>query len=99
MFRDGESLMGNSHDDAPLLASKRSDAADDLPVESKGDGLTGATVTIRKPRDELYSIWRDFSRFPDFMENVERVDVLDETYSHWVVKAPGGRTVEWNARI
>ena len=33
------------------------------------------------------------------MENVERIDVLDAARSHWVVKAPGGRTVEWDARI
>ena len=33
------------------------------------------------------------------MENVERVDVLDSRRSHWVVKAPGGKTVEWDATI
>ena len=31
------------------------------------------------------------------MENIERVDVLDPTRSHWVVKAPAGHTVEWDS--
>jgi uncharacterized membrane protein len=33
------------------------------------------------------------------MENVERIDVHDATRSHWVVKAPAGRTVEWDATV
>ena len=33
------------------------------------------------------------------MENVERVDVIDDRRSHWVVKAPAGRTVEWDAVV
>src|SRR3954469_6800766 len=39
--------------------------------------LLGKTVTVGKPRQELYEAWRDFTRFPTFMENVERVDRLD----------------------
>ena len=50
------------------------------------------------PADELYAYWRDFANLPTFMDNVVRIDVLDDTRSHWVVKAPGGKTVEWDAR-
>ena len=31
------------------------------------------------------------------MENIERVDEIDAQRSHWVVKAPAGQTVEWDA--
>jgi uncharacterized membrane protein len=94
--------MAEIHDGAPLTTSKRSDAVEDATrslIEPKGDALVGNTVTVRRPRSEVYVTWRDFARLADFMENVERVDVFDETYSHWVVKAPGGRRVEWNTRI
>src|SRR4051794_16666595 len=41
------------------------------------EDLLGKTVTIGRPRDELYAEWRDFTRFPRFMENVENVEKLD----------------------
>nr|WP_253201465.1 SRPBCC family protein [Sphingomonas quercus] len=89
-------------DDAPLTASKRSEAVDEATealIEPKGDALVGRAVTINRPRSELYAYWRDFSNLATVMENVERIDILDERRSHWVVKAPGGRTVEWTAAI
>ncbi len=89
-------------DDAPLAASKKSGAVDqatDALVEAKGDTLVGRAVTINKPVGELFSYFRDFANLATFMENVERVDVLDDKRSHWVVKAPAGKTVEWDAVV
>ncbi|TPG52966.1 SRPBCC family protein [Sphingomonas glacialis] len=90
-------------DDAPLTASKHSsaavDAATDGLVEARGDALVGRAVTINRPRAELYAYFRDFANLPNFMDNIERVDVQDATRSHWVVKAPAGRTVEWDSTI
>jgi uncharacterized membrane protein len=56
-------------------------------------------VTIAKPPAEVYRFFRDFSNLPTFMRHVERIDVLDEKRSHWVVRAPFGRTVEWDAIV
>src|SRR3954468_3847591 len=61
--------------------------------------LVGKTVTIGKPRQELYDAWRDFTRFPNFMENVESVEKLDAQRSRWTIKAPGGSSVELVTRI
>ena len=57
------------------------------------------SITIGRPADTLYSFWRDFSNLAQFMENIERIDVIDGRRSHWVVKAPAGKTVEWDAVI
>ena len=89
-------------DDAPLSTSKRDDAVHEATaglVEPQGDSLIGRTVTINRPRAELYAYWRDFSNLATFMDNVERVDILDDKRSHWVVKAPAGKTVEWDSVI
>lgn len=89
-------------DDAPLAASKRSDAVDrasEALIAPKGDAITARAVTINRPRAELFAYWRDFSNLARFMDNVERIDVLSATRSHWVVKAPGGKTVEWDATV
>ncbi|MDB5686743.1 MAG: cyclase [Rhizorhabdus sp.] len=97
-----DTLRSPAQDDAPLTTSKdgdRVDAATDQLVEAKGDSLIGRTVTINRPRQELFDYWRDFANLATFMDNVERVDVLDDKRSHWVVSAPAGRTVEWDSLI
>ena len=89
-------------DDAPLAASKRSDAPHDVThelIDGKGGSITGRSVTINKPVAEVYAYFRDFSNLPHFMENVESIDILDDNRSHWKVKAPGKTTVEWDARV
>ena len=47
------------------------------------EGLVGRTVTINRPRDELFREWRNFSRFPLFMENVREVQELGDGRSRW----------------
>lgn len=61
--------------------------------------LVGRTITINRPRAEVYAFWRDLENLAHFMENIERVDVLDAKRSHWVVKAPADESVEWDAVI
>jgi uncharacterized membrane protein len=63
------------------------------------EGLVGRTVSIDKPREEIFAAWRDFTRFPTFMENVERVEDLGDGRSRWTIKAPLGSTVELVTRI
>jgi len=89
-------------DEAPLSTAKQDDVAVEAAthglIEPRGDTLIGRTVTINRPRAELFAYWRDFANLATFMENVERVDVLDSGRSHWVVKSPSG-TVEWTSAI
>ncbi|WP_374943239.1 SRPBCC family protein [Sphingomonas sp.] len=75
-------------DDAPPTTSKH----------GKDAGVARA-VTINRPAADVYAQFRDFANLPAFMENVVRIDVLDDKRSHWVVKAPAGKTVEWDARV
>ena len=70
-----------------------------IPTAEPGDELVARTVTIDRPRQELYAFWRDFRNLPLFMENIQSVTVIDELRSHWVVRAPADRTVEWDAVI
>lgn len=90
-------------DDAPLATSKHRSAAVDIASagisDAQGDTITARAVTINRPASELYAYWRDFRNLASFMDNVERIDVIDDERSHWVVKAPAGKTVAWDARI
>ena len=57
------------------------------------------SFTIGKPASELFAFWRNFENLPRFMGHLESVTVQDNTHSHWVAKAPFGKTVEWDAEI
>lgn len=74
----------------------RGTAADEV----QGDEtFVGKTVTVGRPRQELYEVWKDFTRFPDFMENVRSVQKLDADRSKWTIKGPAGYNVELVTRI
>lgn len=57
------------------------------------------SVQINRPALELYSFWRNFENLPNFMNHLESVKRFGGNRSHWVAKAPGGTTVEWDAEV
>lgn len=57
------------------------------------------SITIDKPRTELYRFWRDFSNLSRFMTFIERVEVLASDRAHWVARLPMGKTLEWTTRL
>jgi uncharacterized membrane protein len=42
-------------------------------------------VTVNRPKEELYRMWRDFENLPRFMQHLEsvQVDPADRDRSHW----------------
>lgn len=88
--------------DAPLTAAvHQRDIAHEAADARDWDeaSLVGRTVTINRPRAELYAFWRDFKNLPLFMENIIKVEVLDGRRSRWTVAAPADKTVEWTSAI
>lgn len=57
-----------------------------------------ASLTIGRPRQELYDFWRQLENLPQFMRHLDSVTKLDDRRSHWVGKSPVGR-IEWDAEI
>lgn len=56
--------------------------------------------SIDKPRPEVYAFWRQLDNLPLFMKHLDKVDVIDEKRSHWVLKLPTGvAKVSWDAEI
>jgi uncharacterized membrane protein len=84
-------------DDAPTYVSKDKD--EQRSEAPGGEGTVwGRTITIMRPREELYAFWRDFSNLAQFMENIEAITVLDEKRSHWKVRGPNG-DYEWESLV
>jgi uncharacterized membrane protein len=92
-------MTSKLRDDAPISAARDANEQADSVGREGDDAVVGRTVTINRPRDEIYAFWREFSNLATVMENVERIDILDTKRSRWTVKAPAGKTVEWEAVV
>jgi uncharacterized membrane protein len=57
------------------------------------------SVTIDRPANVVYTFWKNFENFPQFMEHVESVRKNPDDTWHWKAKAPLGTSVEWDARV
>jgi uncharacterized membrane protein len=73
------------------VSQKASEAVATAPIET--------TVTINKPRAELYDFWRRLENLPRFMKNLDEVTDLGDGRSHWIGKSPLGFKAEWDAEI
>jgi len=79
-----------------IFASQQLRAVDSAhePVET-----VTKSITINASPEVLYRFWRNLENFPRFMRHLEEVKATGERTSHWIAKAPGGTTVEWDAEI
>lgn len=57
------------------------------------------SVNVAKPPAECYAFWRNVTNVPRFIPLLESVTAVDERRSHWVMKGPGGKRVEWDSEI
>lgn len=87
--RDYGSIPGQG-DSAPGRTSRRS--------RFNGMAVVGKSVTINRPRSEVFAFWRDFANLPRFMENIEAVTV-NGNETTWTIRAPAGTHVEVKSRI
>jgi uncharacterized membrane protein len=55
-------------------------------------------IDVNVPVSTAYNQWTQFEDFPRFMENIERVDQLNDTALHWIASI-AGTTVEWDSEI
>jgi uncharacterized membrane protein len=72
-------------------------------VDGSGGILAEQSMTVNRPRADVYRFWRDFENLPLFMRHLKRVTVKGNVngveQSRWEANAPLGQTVEWSAEI
>jgi uncharacterized membrane protein len=56
------------------------------------------TIEVEAPVQDVFAYWSNFENFPNFMQNVEEVRMIDRDTSHWRVKGPLGKSVEFDAK-
>jgi uncharacterized membrane protein len=58
------------------------------------------SLTINRPRPEVYRFWRQLENLPRFMHYLEDVRQLGPLRSHWVARLPRGLGhIDWEADI
>ena len=56
------------------------------------------SIEIEAPVETVYGYWETLENLPQFMANVEEVTPTGPDTTHWRVKGPFGRTMEWEAQ-
>ena len=56
------------------------------------------SIEVKAPLRDVFRYWSNFENFPSFMQNVEEVRMSGRDTSHWRVKGPLGKSVEFDAR-
>ncbi|HEX5974080.1 MAG TPA: SRPBCC family protein [Rubrobacteraceae bacterium] len=56
------------------------------------------SIEVQAPLEDVFSYWSNFANFSNFMQNVEEVRMTGQDTSHWKVKGPLGKSVEFDAR-
>lgn len=65
---------------------------DDAPARTARDKpVSGRTITINRPRAELFAYWVEFSNLPTFMQGVRAVTMEGEV-ALWDMSGPQGQT-------
>jgi uncharacterized membrane protein len=90
--------INTTETDAPRSTAKHPDA--DVP---SGLHLIARTVTVNRPREELYRFWRQPENLAKFMGNIRQVRAQGPLHSRWTLAAPGDKdrneAIEWDSVI
>ncbi|HET7271641.1 MAG TPA: SRPBCC family protein [Rubrobacter sp.] len=56
------------------------------------------SIEVEAPVEDIFRYWSNFQNFSSFMSNVEEVRLTAQDTSHWRVKGPLGKSVEFDAK-
>lgn len=56
-------------------------------------------ITISRPRDEVYRFWRELGNLRLVVAGLQTASPRGDGLSRWIVSAPFGRRIEWDAQL
>lgn len=69
-------------------------------VDQVGDINIHTSMTVNKPREEVYKFWRNLENLPKFMQHLEKVETISDKVSSWEAKATEKMgTISWKSEI
>lgn len=61
--------------------------------------LLHKNLTINASAQEVFDYWADFRNFQQYIPIIERIDILDDRRSRWIIHAPLGHNVTFESLI
>ena len=61
--------------------------------------LLHKNLTIKASPQQVFDYWADFRHFQQFIPIIERIDILDDQRSRWVIHAPLSHRVTFESLI
>jgi uncharacterized membrane protein len=96
---DAMGMSTATDDGTPAPRARGELVSDAATVDARRSIKIERSITIDKPRDAVYEIWRDFAGLASYFPDLESVTTLGNGRSHWVAIAPGGKRVEWDSEL
>jgi uncharacterized membrane protein len=64
-----------------------------------GGNAIEASVTIRRPVEDVFRFYRDFGNLPGFLGDVMVIEEIGPEISRWTIQGPLGIRVNWTVRV
>ena len=56
-------------------------------------------LSIDAPARRVFDFWSNFANFQEFISVIDRIDVLDDKTSRWIIRAPLGHEITFTSTI
>lgn len=63
------------------------------------ENAIAASVTIRRPIEEVFAFYRDFRNLPAFLGDVMAVELVGPATSRWTIQGPLGIQANWTITV
>jgi len=57
------------------------------------------SITVQRPPEDLFAIWRQFENLPQVMSNLQSVERIESNRYRWTARGPLGSIVTWDAEV
>ena len=65
----------------------------------RDDNTIEASVTIHRPVDEVFALYRDFRNLPRFLGDVMAIEQIDSATTRWTIQGPLGIRLNWTIKV
>ncbi len=99
LLRRGLTGHSNLYEVLGMRTAPVGDGAQSVSVPYELGIRVDRSIIIDRPRAEVFRFWRNIENLPRFMKHLKSVRDIDGRRSHWVVRGPANRSVQWDAVI
>ena len=68
-------------------------------ISSRDDNTIDASVTIRRPVEDVFTFYRNFRNLPRFLGDVMAIEPIGPSTSRWTIQGPLGIRAHWNIEV